>query len=360
MTSKKSSVLIAMSGGVDSSTTACLLKEQGFDCHAATMKLIDTEACSPKTEKTCCTLYDIEDARSTAYRLGIPFHVFNFTDDFRKNVIERFAAVYQSARTPNPCIDCNRFIKFGRFLRRCDELDLDFMATGHYARIVYDSAAERYLLQKAVDTEKDQSYVLYAMTQQQLARTLFPLGQYRKQEVREIAERNELINAQKRESQDICFIPDGDYAAFIEQYSGQTSSGGDFVDSTGRVLGHHRGLIHYTIGQRKGIGIARATPYYVCAFDRTANAVVLGDEENLYSQVLEASGINLIAVDRIDKPMRVRAKVRYRQTEEPAMVEQIAEDRLRIAFDAPQKAVSPGQAVVFYDGDIVVGGGTIV
>ena len=357
--SKESSVLIAMSGGVDSSTAACLLKEQGFACHAAIMKLINAEACAAKTEKTRCTLNDIEDARNTAYRLDIPFHVFNFTDDFRKNVIDRFVAVYQSARTPNPCIDCNRFIKFGRFLRRCDELELNFMATGHYARITYDSAAGRYLLQKAVDTEKDQSYVLYALTQQQLARTLFPLGHYRKQEVREIAERNGLINARKRESQDICFIPDGDYAAFIERHGGQ-SPHGDFVDSDGRVLGHHRGLIHYTIGQRKGIGIARATPYYVCSFDRTANAVVLGDEDRLYSQVLEASVINLIAVNRIDKPMHVTAKVRYRQKEESAIVEQIAEDRLRVTFDNPQKAIASGQAVVFYDGDVVVGGATIM
>ena len=353
-----------MSGGVDSSVAACLLKEQGLKCYGATMKLHHVQADAnpddnPQIGKTCCSLLDTEDARNVAYRLGIPFYVFNFADDFRKNVIDRFVNAYHLAHTPNPCIDCNRYIKFDRFLRRCDELELDFMATGHYARIHYDTASNRYLLQKAVDAKKDQSYFLYAMTQKQLSRTLFPLGNYQKQEVREIAMQHGFVNASKRESQDICFIPDGDYAAFIENYSGLPQAEGDFIDPSGRVVGRHRGLFRYTIGQRKGLGIGSSMPYYVYAFDTAANVVFLGREEQLYTRILEADDVNLIVSDMLDKPMRVTAKVRYRQAEVLAEVEQIALDRVRVVFEHPQKAIAPGQAVVFYDGDYVVGGGTI-
>ena len=349
-----------MSGGVDSSTAACLLKEQGFDCHGAIMQLFDSPASCAESEKNCGSPTDAEDAKKVAQRLEIPFHVLDFSGDFEKQVITRFVEAYQSGLTPNPCVICNRFLKFESFLRCGQELGLDRMATGHYVRVEYDSVSKRYLLYKSVDPEKDQSYVLYALTQQQLAKTIFPLGQYRKQEIREIAQENGLLNASKKESQDICFVPDGDYAAFIERQTGEIPPPGDFVDCDGRVLGRHRGLIRYTVGQRKGLGIARATPYYVCSLEPASNTVVLGDEDDLYSQSLEAVHVNLIAMERIDKPIRIAAKVRYRQKEEPATLEQTGDDRVRVTFDKPQKAVTPGQAVVFYSGDIVLGGAVIV
>jgi len=350
-----------MSGGVDSSVVACLLKEQGFNCCGAMMKLFDTETNSVQSEKTCCALADAEDARRVACRLDISFYVFNFTDDFRKEVIERFVNAYRLGMTPNPCIDCNRFVKFERFLRRCNEFELDYIATGHYARIVYDSASKRYLLLKAVDAEKDQSYVLYAMTQQQLAKTLFPLGHYRKQEVREIAKNNGLTNALKKESQDLCFVPDGDYAAFIERYTGQICPAGDFVDKTGKILGkQHKGLIRYTIGQRKGLGIAAPAPYYVCGHNIENNTVILGSESDLRVRTVTATDINFIPFDQLDRPFRGIVKVRYRQKGDLATVSQIDSDTIKIEFDEPQKGVANGQAAVLYDGDYVIGGGTIV
>lgn len=345
-------VLVAMSGGVDSSAAAYLMQEQGFECHAATMKLFHRDEGANSSE--------IEDARNAASRLGIPFHVFDFTGVFQKNVIDRFAGTYQRAETPNPCIDCNRFVKFGHFLRCADDLDCSLIATGHYAQIEYDDIARRYLLKRAVDDTKDQSYVLYTMTQRQLARTKFPLGGYRKQDVRIIAQEHGFIDAAKRESQDICFIPDGDYGTFIERYTGKTWSSGDFVNTEGKKVGTHRGLIRYTIGQRKGLGIADKTPYYVCAFDMVNNNVILCKEHELYSKTLEATDINFILYETLSAPLRVQAKVRYRQKAEPATAEQIAPDRIRVEFDEAQKALTPGQAVVLYDGDTVIGGGTIV
>ncbi|MDR0871686.1 MAG: tRNA 2-thiouridine(34) synthase MnmA [Planctomycetaceae bacterium] len=359
-------VLIAMSGGVDSSAAACLMKEQGFDCCGATMKLFDNteylteqSAAEVKCSKTCCALSDVEDARSVAYRLNMPFHVFNFIDLFQKNVIDRFAEEYQHARTPNPCIDCNRFVKFERFLRRAEELDFDYIATGHYARIEYDDVSRRYLLKRAVDETKDQSYVLYAMTQQQLAKTKFPLGRYRKQEIRQLAQEHGFVNAAKRESQDICFVPNGDYGTFIEHYTGKKWADGSFVNTEGKTVGTHRGLIRYTVGQRKGLGIADKTPYYVCGFNIEENSVLLCKEHELYSKTLEAADINLIVSETLSAPMKVQAKVRYRQKAKPATVEQTAPDRIRVEFNEPLKAVTPGQAVVLYDGDTVIGGGTI-
>lgn len=348
-----------MSGGVDSSVAAFLMKEEGFDCAGATMKLFSNEDIGVEGESRCCSLDDVEDARSVANRLGIPFFVFNFSDNFRREVIERFIAAYKSGATPNPCIDCNRFLKFDKFFSRAKELDIGHIVTGHYASVYYDAASRRWGLKKGMDESKDQSYVLYSLTQEQLAHTLLPLGGMSKTEVREIARDNGFINAKKRESQDICFVPDGDYAAFIERYTGEPNRPGNFVDGEGRVLGRHRGFVRYTIGQRRGLGLSLREPLYVCAKRAADNTVILGRGEELFSKSLTASGINLIACERISSPLRLRAKVRYKQREQWATVEQTAEDRLRVDFDEPQRAVTPGQAVVLYDGSCVVGGGTI-
>lgn len=348
-----------MSGGVDSSVAAFLTKEEGFDCAGATMKLFSNEDIGVEGESRCCSLDDVEDARSVANRLGIPFFVFNFSDNFRREVIERFIAAYKSGATPNPCIDCNRFLKFDKFFSRAKELDIGHIVTGHYASVYYDAASRRWGLKKGMDESKDQSYVLYSLTQEQLAHTLLPLGGMSKTEVREIARDNGFINAKKRESQDICFVPDGDYAAFIERYTGEPNRPGNFVDGEGRVLGRHRGFVRYTIGQRRGLGLSLREPLYVCAKRAADNTVILGRGEELFSKSLTASGINLIACERISSPLRLRVKVRYKQREQWATVEQTAEDRIRVDFDEPQRAVTPGQAVVLYDGSCVVGGGTI-
>jgi len=263
-------------------------------------------------------------------------------------------------RTPNPCVICNRFLKFDRFLHEAEKLDIPLIATGHYAQIERDPASNRYLLKKGVDETKDQSYVLYTLTQTQLAHVLFPLGTLRKREVREIADALGFVNAQKRDSQDLCFVPDGDYAAFIEQYTGQKCLPGNFVDKTGKVLGRHKGLIRYTIGQRKGLGIAAPAPYYVCEHNIKDNTVILGSESDLLVRTVTATDINLVPFDRIESLIRVIVKVRYRQKGHWATVSQVDSDTLKIVFDEPKKGVAQGQAAVLYDGDFVVGGGTIL
>ncbi len=351
--------LIAMSGGVDSSVAALLIKEQGYDCTGITMKLYDNDDIGLKKENTCCSVDDIADARAVCCNLGIPYYVFNFKDSFNEQVIDRFIKAYEEGATPNPCIDCNRYIKFDRLLHRMKELDMDYVVTGHYAQIEYNEKSDRYLLKKAVDNSKDQSYVLYSLTQQQLKHTLFPLGSMTKEEARIVAEKHNFINARKHDSQDICFVPDGKYAEFIEQYTGKKYPQGDFVDLKGNVLGQHKGIIRYTIGQRKGLGLALPAPMYVCKKDLENNKVVLCSNDELFSTELYANNINLISCDSIDKPLKIKAKVRYNQQEQPATVTQVDADRLHIVFDKPQRAISKGQAVVLYDGDIVVGGGTI-
>ena len=352
-------VIVAMSGGVDSSVAACLLKERGYDCIGATMQLFRNEDIGISRERECCSLESVEAARDVAYSLDIPYYVFNFADKFRECVIDRFIWAYENGITPNPCIDCNRYLKFDKLFVRMKELGFDYVATGHYARIEFDSASGRYLLKKAAYGDKDQSYVLYAMTQEQLKHTLFPVGELKKSEVREIAEEHGFVNAQKPDSQDICFVPDGKYAEFIEKRTGKTYPEGRFLDFRGNVLGKHRGIIHYTLGQRKGLNISSERPMYVCAIEPETGDIVLGPEESLYSRELVVRDINLIAAPSLEKETRLKVKVRYRQPEQWASVVQEDEDTLRIRFDVPQRAITAGQAAVLYDGDVVVGGGTI-
>ena len=352
--------LIAMSGGVDSSVAAYLMKKDGYDCIGVTMKLFDNGDIAVSRENSCCSLEDVEDARSVAFSLGMPYYVFNFTESFREKVIDKFIEAYENGATPNPCIDCNRYLKFEKLFDKASELGYDYVVTGHYARIEYDEISGRYILKKALDPTKDQSYVLYSMTQDQLSHTKFPLGEMKKTDVRDLAEQNGFINARKHDSQDICFVQSGTYADFIENYTGKTYPPGNFVDKDGKVLGTHKGIIRYTIGKRKGLGIASDRPLYVSGVDKEANTVTLGGEEDLYSKTLTAKNINLISADRIESPIHIKAKTRYRQPEQPATVTQTDEDTLLIEFDEPQRAFTKGQAVVLYDGDIVVGGGTIV
>lgn len=350
-------IMIGMSGGVDSSVAAFLLQKESFEVIGATMKLYNNEDIDFVSEKTCCSLDDVLDAKSVCARLGIRHYTLNMTDDFKKEVIERFISAYQNGFTPNPCIDCNRYMKFSKMLHKAQELDIDYVATGHYARI--EKQGDRYILKKAVDLSKDQSYVLYSLTQEQLKVTKFPLGNYTKQQVREIAEENGFVNARKHESQDICFVPDGDYSKFIEYYTGKTYPCGDFVDMNGKKLGEHKGIIRYTIGQRRGLGLALPASMYVVEKDVDNNKVILGFNDDLFKKEVNVKNISFTACDGLDKPERLCAKIRYNQKEQPATVTQTDENHFKIVFDEPQRAITKGQAAVLYDGDTVVGGGTI-
>lgn len=349
-----------MSGGVDSSVAALLTKESGDECIGATMKLYNNEDIGVHREKTCCSLDDVEDARSVAYQMDMPYYVFNFTADFHTEVMDRFVDAYENGCTPNPCIDCNRYLKFDKMFHRMQEIGYDYIVTGHYARVEYDEKRDRYLLKKAVDDTRDQSYVLYMLTQEQLAHVKLPLGGLRKDQVRVIAEKHGFINARKHDSQDICFVVNGKYSDFIEQYREKTYPEGDFVDLEGNVLGRHKGIIRYTIGQRKGLGLSLKESMYVVAVDPEKNRVILGRNDDLFSREFVANDVNLIAVDHIEGEMRVKAKVRYRHEEQWATVTQPEPDKIRVVFDEPQRAITCGQAVVLYDGDVVVGGATII
>ena len=350
-------VLVAMSGGVDSSVAAKLLADSGHECVGCTMKLYENEDAAAARGKTCCTLDDAEDARSVAYKLGMPFYVFNFKDDFREKIIGRFVRSYLEGKTPNPCIDCNRYMKFDKLYERASLLGCSHIATGHYARVIEENGV--YKLKKALDPDKDQSYVLYSLTQEQLGRTLFPLGEYRKTDIRKIADEAGFLNAAKPDSQDICFVPDGNYAALIEKITGETPAAGDYVDEDGKVIGRHKGLIRYTIGQHKGLGMPFPDKMYVLRLDKKQNRVVLGPSESLFSTEVRAGGFNWIAGKAPNGPFRCKAKIRYRQKEQWATVTPEGEDRVLIVFDEPQRAVTPGQAAVLYDGDEVLGGGEI-
>ena len=359
-------VLVGMSGGVDSSVAAKILIDHGYSVAGVTLKLFSNEdiLCAEKEGKTCCALSDVQDARSVAFRLGIDHFVYNFREYFTEKVINHFVQSYLAGNTPNPCIECNRWIKFDKMLERARLLGYEYIATGHYARSEYNPASMRWLLKKGIDPAKDQSYVLYTLTQDQLAHTLFPLGGMDKRQVRSIAEAAGLVNAKKADSQDICFVPGGDYGAFIEKAAPGKVEPGPYVNAEGTVVGTHKGVAHYTIGQRRGIGIALGQAAYVTAKDAKTNTVSLGPNEALMSRSLVAQDVNLIAVDlaefeRLAKPMRVTAKIRYNQKEQDAWISPEGNGRIRVDFDADQRAVTPGQAVVFYSGDIVVGGGTI-
>ena len=349
--------LIAMSGGVDSSLAAKLMKDKGFDCIGCTMKLYHNEDAGIESSRTCCSLDDVEDARSVAYKLGMPFYVFNFTDAFRDTVIRKFIESYENGITPNPCIDCNRYMKFDKLYERAKTLGCDYIVTGHYARIEEENG--KFVLKKALDETKDQSYVLYSMTQDQLVHTMFPLGSMQKTEVRAIAEESGFVNADKPDSQDICFVPNGDYASVIELQTGKESAEGNFVDKQGNNLGRHKVVIHYTIGQRKGLGVSSTEPLYVCNICPKDGNVVLGSNDDLFSREADVSDFNWISGEVPGSEFRCKAKIRYRQPEQWVTVIPTGADTVHIVFDEPQRAITPGQAAVFYDGDTVLGGGTI-
>ena len=351
-------VLVAMSGGVDSSVSVKLLLDEGYDVAGATMHLYNNEDIGLEHSRTCCSLNDVEDARLVALKLGIDFHVFNFSSDFKEYVIDNFVDTYLHGATPNPCIECNKHLKFGKFLDRALLLGYDHIATGHYVTKEFDENSQRWLLKRSGDRMKDQSYVLYGMTQEQLKRTLFPVGEMNKDKIRSIAEENSLVNADKPDSQDICFIPDGDYARFITERAGEQPDG-DIVLSDGSVLGKHKGLINYTVGQRRGIGVSYSEPLFVINKDINSNKLIMGTKDEVFSSSLTASDVNFIPFDKLAEPIECTAQTRYHQQDVPCCVYPIDDNRVRVEFKTPHKAISKGQAVVFYDGEYVVGGGTI-
>ena len=354
-------VVVAMSGGVDSSVAAAILKEEGYQVIGVTMQIWPSDELADEGDRFggCCGLGAIEDAKRVAYKLGIPHYVMNFRDIFAQKVIANFCREYSLGRTPNPCIRCNQYIKFDALLERAKGLGADFVATGHYARIEKDKASGRYLLKKGIDRRKDQSYVLYPLTQEQLGHTLLPIGNFTKVRVREIARELELPVAAKPESQEICFVPDNDYHRFLKEYIPLAEKPGPILNKQGNILGEHQGIIFYTIGQRKGLGISAREPLYVVAIDRERNAIIVGTKKEVYGSELIASELNWIAMEEPKRPMRVKAKIRYLHQEAEAMVTPSGENRVQVRFEEPQMAITPGQAVVFYDGNIVVGGGTI-
>ncbi len=353
----KKKVMLGMSGGVDSSVAALLLLRAGYDVTGVTMRLRPDEYMQQCAAGGCCSLDDIDDARRVAYKLGIDHMVLNFQEVFEKEVIDYFAAQYAAGLTPNPCIACNRYVKFDAMLRRAKALDFDYVATGHYA-LIEQAASGRWLLKKAPNS-KDQSYVLYSFTQEQLSRTLMPLGSYTKPQARAMAEEAGLPVAHKPDSQEICFVENKDYAGFIEHYTGKKAPTGNFLNQSGEVIGRHRGITHYTIGQRKGLGAAFGRPMYVTKIDTVHNEITLGEEGSQYASSLIAADLNFIPFDTLESEIKAEVKVRYQAQPAPARLIPLENGKIRVEFEKPQRAVTPGQAVVFYDGDLVLGGGTI-
>ena len=356
----KKKVAVGLSGGVDSSVAAYLLKEQGYDVIGITMQIWQDENPIDMAENAgCCGLSAVDDARRVADMLDIPYYVMNFKHEFKKNVIDYFVDEYVHARTPNPCIACNRYVKWEALLNRAMELSCDYIATGHYARITRLSNG-RYALRKSATVKKDQTYALYNLTQNQLSRTLMPVGEYEKDEIRRIAQEIGLLVADKKDSQEICFIPDNDYASYIKKETGRQFPQGNFVDLQGNVLGHHKGIIHYTIGQRKGLGLSLGKPAFVLELRPDSNEVVIGTNEDTFHSELIANHMNAMAVDSFDHEMHVTAKIRYSHQGAPCTIKKIDNERIVCSFEEPVRAITPGQAIVFYDDDIVVGGATIL
>ena len=357
----KPRALIAMSGGVDSSVAAWLMQQAGYDCTGITMRLTHNETLGQSGYQTCCSEKDIEDAAEVAFALDMPYQVLDFTADFRARIIEKFIRVYEAGGTPNPCIDCNKYMKFRNLLDWARAHGMEYVVTGHYARVEQDEATGRFLLKKGLDEGKDQSYVLYNLTQEQLAHIRLPLGGLHKTEVREIAEQHKFVNARKHDSQDICFVPDGDYARFMEDFTGKHYPAGDFLDESGRVVGTHNGAVRYTIGQRKGLGISAETRLFVSGKNMAENTVTVGLESALFHSSLLADEWNWIAAPpAVGQPLPCTARTRYHQPERPAIATLLPDGRVRVDFAAPQRAIAPGQAVVLYNGESVIGGGTIL
>ncbi len=351
-------VMIGMSGGVDSSSAAKILKDSGYDVTGVTMSLFNPE--DTVNPEKCPALSNINDAVAVAEKLGIEHMVLNFQNEFKEYVMKNFCDEYFFGRTPNPCVECNKFLKFGAMLEKALEMGFDYIATGHYALKEFDEKSGRFIIKRPKDRSKDQTYMLYGLTQHQLKHTLFPLYNFEKSEIRKIAEEAGLINSSKPDSQDICFVPEGKYSEFIEKFSGKSSPKGFFKDKNGNILGEHKGIINYTTGQRKGLGIALGKPVFVTGKNIEENTVIIGDESDLLTTELSACNINFISVSEITEPMRVTAKARYNQKEQPATVIQTSDSTFKVIFDCPQRAVTSGQAVVLYDNDVLVGGGTII